>query len=303
MIRTQCAICDTDAWDWELYPETLGADAATYERFSARRIPDGVHYRLVRCRKCGLVRSDPILPDSELARLYQGSSLIYAEESTYAGATYARYLRECLDLLPTRDRLLEIGCGSGFFLERALAFGFAEVYGVEPSREALQHAAPAVRSRIQNEVFREGLFPPDHFSLVCAFQVFDHMADPNAVLQACRRILHPGCLALFINHDAGAWTNRILGERSPIVDIEHIYLYDQRTMARIFRKNGFQVLRVFSVTNSYPLYYWCRMAPLPANLKRKLLPRLKQSRLGRTILPWKAGNLGIVARSADAVQA
>lgn len=303
MIRTQCAICDTDAWDRALYAERLGADAASYERFSARRIPDGVHYRLVRCGKCGLVRSDPILPDSELARLYQGSRLTYAEESTYAGATYARYLRECLHLLQTRDRLLEIGCGNGFFLELALAFGFGEVHGVEPSREALQQAAPAVQCRIQNEVFREGLFPPNYFSLICAFQVFDHMTGPNAVLKTCRQILQPGGLVLFINHDAGAWTNRILGERSPIVDIEHIYLYDQRTMARIFRKNGFEVLRVFSIRNSYPLYYWCRMAPVPASLKRKLLPRLKQSRLGRMILTWRAGNLGILARPARAVRA
>jgi hypothetical protein len=125
----------------------------------------------------------------------------------------------------------------------------------------------------------------------------DHLTRPNEVLRACRVLLQPGGVALFINHDAGAWTNRILGERSPIIDIEHTYLYDKKTMARIFRKNGFEVLRVFPVRNEYPLAYWCKMAPLPSWLKTRLLPAVKRSRCGRWIAPMRAGNLGILARA------
>ena len=191
----------------------------------------------------------------QLANLRRGSSL--------RGGYYARYLRECLLQLPAIDRFLEIGCGNGFFLEHALACGFDEVHGVEPSSDAVDRAPEAVRGRIINDVFRDGLFPTGHFSLVCAFQVFDHLAHPNAVLKACRQILRPGgVVALFINHDIGTWTNRLLGARSPIIDIEHIYLYNQESMTRIFCKNGFEVLRVFPVEDSYPLYYWIRMAPL-----------------------------------------
>ena len=96
MIRTECAICESDAWDDELHTDRLGADAATYGQFSARRQPDRVHYRMVRCGKCGLIRSDPVLPEEELARLYCGSAFDYEEESGFARLTYARYLRESL---------------------------------------------------------------------------------------------------------------------------------------------------------------------------------------------------------------
>ena len=54
MVRTLCAICGTDRWDRLLYPESLGDQAATAQRFSARRTPDRVHYRIVRCGHCGL---------------------------------------------------------------------------------------------------------------------------------------------------------------------------------------------------------------------------------------------------------
>ena len=83
--------------------------------------------------------------------------------------------------------------------------------------------APTLRARIKNELFQAGLYPPGWFSLICGFQVFDHLTRPNEVLRTCRELLAPGGLVLFIHHDAGAWTNRFLGERSPIIDIEHTY--------------------------------------------------------------------------------
>ncbi|HLY62076.1 MAG TPA: class I SAM-dependent methyltransferase [Terriglobia bacterium] len=297
MIHTLCAICESDTSDDELYADRLGADAATYGRFSARRQPDRIHYRMVRCRKCGLIRSDPVLPEEELGRLYRGSAFTYEEESGFARLTYARYLKEAMPLFNGRARMLEIGCGNGFFLEKALELGFAEAHGVEPSREAVESAPPAVRNRIKNDLFQEGMFPPGWFSLICGFQVLDHLTRPNEVLRTCRAMLEPGGVALFINHDAAAWTNRILGERSPIIDIEHTYLYDKKTMARIFRKNGFEVLRVFSVRNEYPLAYWWKMAPIPGWLKAGLQPALKRSRFGRWVVSMKAGNLGILARA------
>jgi len=302
MIATRCAVCETDAADLEVYSDTLDANAATRERFSARRTPDRVHYRMVRCKNCGLLRSNPILSDEELAGLYRDSSLTYEEEAAFARRTYSRYLLECLavfapDIVPAEARLLEIGCGNGFFLEDALSRGFSEVAGVEPSREAVEMASPAVRPVIVNDIFRDGLFPAHHFDVICAFQVFDHVAHPNDVLRVCRQSLRPGGVALFINHDVGAWTNRLLGARSPIIDIEHIYLFNADTMQRIFEKNGFSVLDVFPVENTYPLHYWMKMAPLPSSWKQKAIPALRTTGLGRMELSWRAGNLGLFARN------
>jgi len=296
MIETTCAICEDAAADEEVYRARLGDAAATFDRFSARRAPDRIHYRVLRCRRCELLRSSPVFDESELARLYAGSKVTYGSEADFAGATYAKYLERCLPLLDRKGSLLEIGCGHGFFLERALDLGFAQVCGVEPSRHAIEIASPRVRGHIRNDLFHAALFPPSSFDIVCAFQVFDHMSRPNEVVQACRRVLKPGGLALFINHDAGAWTNRLLGERSPIIDVEHTYLYNRETMVRMFRKHGFQVEQVFAVRNSYPLYYWCQMAPLPAPVKQGLLRHLKQSPLGKKTISWNAGNLGLIAR-------
>jgi len=266
--------------------------------FSARRLPDRLHYRMVRCQQCGLLRSDPILPAADLARLYESSNFTYETEAEFARATYRAHLERALPLVRERHRLMEIGCGSGFFLREALQLGFKEVWGVEPSSEAVGKAADDVRTNIRQGLYDQQTFPANHFDVICGFQVLDHVPDAAALLAACRKDLKPGGLALFINHDCGGFSNRLLGELSPIVDVEHTALFDKRTMRHIFEKCGFRVHEVFSVRNTYPLSYWTKLAPLPRALKSPLLSLLTSIPVGKIPITLNAGNLGIIALKA-----
>jgi hypothetical protein len=111
--------------------------------------------------------------------------------------------------------------------------------------------------------------------------------------------LKPGGHILALNHNVGAWSARLLGERSPIVDIEHTYLYSPATMRAIFAKAGFTDARVRSVRNTYSLAYLAQLAPLPAMIKARVLPSLRSSLAGRTRLTVPLGNLCLIARKPD----
>ena len=292
---TLCPICETDRQDREVYRANFDPGKLDEQVFSARRLPDRLHYRMVRCAGCGLLRSNPILPLGTLERLYAGSHFTYASEAEFTRRTYARYLERALPFVPARQRLVEIGCGNGFFLEEALAHGFLDVAGVEPSKEAAEQASERVRGKIVAGLYSRESFPREHADLVCAFQVFDHVPNQASLLEAVREHLVPGGVALFVNHDAGALSARLLGERSPIVDVEHTALFDQKTMRRIFEKKGFSVKETFAVENTYPLGYWTRLAPLPRPLKSVTLGFLEATRLARVPVSLKAGNLGLIA--------
>ena len=297
--HTRCPICETDGSDRELYAMNFRPQDLNGEVFSARRLPDRLHYRMVRCQRCGLLRSDPILPIRALARLYESSRFTYETEARFARATYRSYLEHALPLVRQRSRLMEIGCGSGFFLREALRVGFQEVWGVEPSTEAISKADDDVRRTIRPGLYARDTFPANHFDVICGFQVLDHTPDPAGVLLACIKDLKPGGVALFINHDCGGLSNRLLGELSPIIDVEHTVLFDKRTMRRIFEKCGFVVQEVFSVRNTYPLSYWTKLAPLPRALKSPLLSLLDSVALGQIAVTLRAGNLGIIATKAQ----
>lgn len=296
LLATRCAICGTDGGAKELHPANFAPDAFNSATFSARRLPDRIRYRMVRCDRCGLVRSDPVAPAGVLAALYAQSAFTYGAEVVSLRATYARYLARLARYGARKGALLEIGCGNGFVLEEALAQGYALVTGVEPSADAVRKADPAIRERIVCDVMRPGLFEPGTFDVICLFQVFDHIADPGALLDECFRALRPGGVMLCLNHNIRAISARLLGARSPIIDIEHTYLYSPTTIARIFADHRFQIAHVGPVFNTYPLHYLARLMPIPDGPKHKALGWLRKNSLGAIRLSVPLGNLYLVAR-------
>lgn len=293
---TRCAICGTEGNAVELYPANFDFAAFNADIFSARRLPDGLHYRLVTCATCGLVRSDPVASTETLARLYERSVVTYGDEVPDLRYTYGRYLSRLAHFSSRRESLLEIGCGNGFFLLEALAQGYTDVRGVEPSSSAIAQADPQVRSQIVCDLMRPGLFAPDTFDVVCLFQVFDHVPEPGAVLDECLRVLRPGGLLLCLNHNVTALSARLMKERSPIIDIEHTYLYSPPTISRMASDHGFQIGEVGSVYNRYALRYLVRLLPLPSGLKQSLLKLLASSLLGGVRVSVPLGNLYMIAR-------
>lgn len=295
LLATRCALCHSDDDGVEIYPSTLRDHAFTETVFSARRLPDRVHYRMVRCRTCGLVRSNPVASPERLDELYAGSSFHYGDEVPGIRRTYGRYLRRLEKYGVRKGRLLEIGCGNGFFLQEALAQGFSDVRGVEPSGEAIALADPAIRDRIVHGVMRPGLFETEQFDVICMLQVFDHLANPGEVLDTCHKVLRPGGLMLCVNHNVEAASARLLGERSPIVDVEHTYLYSPSTMRDLLEQHHFAVQEVVPVLNSYSVRYLIRLVPLPMHLKRKVLSLVDRTFVAGISLRVPLGNLSLVA--------
>lgn len=299
LIPTRCAICGTEGNAVELYPANLDFEAFNPSVFSARRLPDRIHYRMVKCLVCGLVRSDPVASPGLLAQLYAQSTFTYCSEVPNLRRTYGRYLSRLDRYGVEKDALLEIGCGNGFFLEEALVNGYRTVRGIEPSQTAIDQANPRVLGQIVCGLMGPGVFEPEQFDVICLFQVFDHIPDPSGLLDECFLLLRSGGFMLCINHNIDAVSARFLGERNPIIDVEHTFLFNPSTMARLFQVHGFKVRRQGLVWNTYNFFYLTQLLPLPVSGKRWFLDRLKGKSLGKLRLSLPLGNLFLVAQKPD----
>lgn len=298
MSFTTCILCGTNDHATELYPRTYTSDDMNPHVFSARRQPDSVHDTILRCATCGLVYAKTLVEPEVLASLYHASRYTYDDTEQYIRRTYGRYLRKLLrgeNRDPALLSYVDIGCGNGFMLAEAMTLGMTDVAGVEPSADAAAQASPSIRPRITQGMFTARLLGRT-FDILTCFQALDHIQDPVSFLSECFAALRPGGSVLFINHNIASWTARVLGERCPMIDIEHTYLHTPHTMRLLFSRAGFEDISVFSVRNDYPLSYWLHLAPLPRACKLCLGRLLLILRMNDVVLPLRAGNLGLIAR-------
>lgn len=297
LIPSACAICGTTENSKEIYPANFELDAFNPEIFSARRLPDRIHYRMVECKNCKLLRSDPVADSDTLLQLYTKSTFSYEKQIDYLRVTYGRYLDIAKKHTPHAKSLLEIGCGTGFFLEESLKHGFEDSWGVEPSIDAASKAPSGIREKIITDFMRDGLFPsPKKFDVICLFQVLDHMPQPVETLKACRELLSEDGVLLIFNHDIKAWSAKLLGESSPIIDIEHTYLYSTETLSSILNTAGLEPLEQGSAWNDYDISYLTKLFPFPKLIKKFLLRFLKWTLLGHIPVRVPLGNLYSISK-------
>jgi 2-polyprenyl-3-methyl-5-hydroxy-6-metoxy-1,4-benzoquinol methylase len=115
---------------------------------------------------------------------------------------FSAYKRACLERLgaPSAEPLLDYGCGIGN-VTRALAEGFREVHGFDPSAESLKVA----RERVPSATFHASIeaVPAGYFSSAVLSGVLHHVPRPErpGVLAAVRDKLRPGGRLFVFEHN------------------------------------------------------------------------------------------------------
>ena len=297
-----CALCHTNQFAKKLYDANVSPDDINPEIFSARRLPDRIHETIYRCEQCGLVYPEHLIDPALLSKLYEQSVYTYDSEETHITRTYARYVRKAFARLKNQPHPLsymDIGCGNGFMLTAAKEIGFEEAWGLEPSEHAIEKADPSIRGNIVKGMFSAEMFGDRKFDLITVFQTLDHIPDPVSFITDIYKILKPGGLVMCINHNIASLTARILGERCPMIDIEHTFLHTPHTMHLMFERAGYTDIDVFSVRNDYPVYVWLRLLPFPKGFKIGMITFLRKIFIGNIIIPVYPGNLGLIGRKPD----
>lgn len=289
-----CPICGRDAGYRVKYPQQIYKQDLD---FTARKTPRHSHFRMVECLKCGLVYSSPIFPEENILQFYRESDFLDEQQLQHMAQDYLEHFRSALNIFGKATRLLEIGCGNGFFLKELERYNISEIIGVEPSKTAVKRASPGVRSYIINDNFHEKLFDKEYFDMVCIFQVIDHVVDLNYFLKNIHRVLRKGGIFLSINHNIRSWFPKLLGKKSTMYDIEHIHLFDLSTMTKILEKHNFEPLVVKNIKTSYCLDYVIKMFPLlPNKMKENLLSVLSSRSINNFCFQVSIGNMVAISK-------
>ena len=219
------------------------------ERLRFREEP----FRVVECRRCGLVYVTPRLPPEALHEMYQDEywSSERAREFGYAGylggaRNYLRTYRLRRQVITARrpepGSVLDVGCAAGFFLATMAELGWRTT-GLEISARMVAYATgelglPDVR---RGDLLSVDL-PPRAFDVVTLWDVIEHLEDPRAHLARAREALaDDGLLVLETQNVASAFA-RLLGRKwQHYKHEEHLFHFDPRSLGRLLEGAGFRV--------------------------------------------------------------
>lgn len=200
----------------------------------------------VRCEACGTVLVSP-LPSPEVVRAtyldpeYHGDLEASEERMRAEARARARVLeaRGC-------RRVLEVGCGAGFFVEALLELGL-DAEGVDPGPQAQRAAARGLPIR---PIWLADHAPAEPYDGIALFEVIEHLPAPLEVLAQCRRWMRPGGTLALSTPSASGLPARLLGRRFPMLcPPNHLEVLSRRGVQALLERAGFRALRWDSFSN------------------------------------------------------
>lgn len=141
-------------------------------------------------------------------------------------------------------RVLDVGCGEGFFLEAAARHG-ARTYGVEIVERAIRLARRRVPDAGIVAAAGESVpFPDGAFDIVTCLGSLEHFADPAAGAREVARLLGPGGRALIVvpNRRFVGWVVR--GRAGTEQQAASELLLDRDAWKDFLEKQGLKVVAV-----------------------------------------------------------
>ncbi len=211
-------------------------------------------YHLVRCSHCGLAYiADPPDPDA-LAAMYQG-------EANYHSALHDPASREFAKMAGVADahlaftrqwastgRLIDIGCSTGLFLDKAARAAF-EASGVEFSRRSAQFARDQFGLTVHEGDINALGSETEAYDIVTMFDVIEHVRDPAGDIAAVHRLLKPGGLFIVSTPNIDGLFPKsshplagLLGYWPHPEPPWHLYQFSVKTLSAMLEKAGFACL-------------------------------------------------------------
>lgn len=115
-----------------------------------------------------------------------------------------------------KQKLLDIGCGAGLFLDFFWSCGF-DLTGLDQNPDLLARARDKMGGRVDLHLGRADHLPFDdrEFDYASIMTVLEFMDDPGAVLREAARVARKGILITFLNRSSlHGWSARLSSKTS-----------------------------------------------------------------------------------------
>jgi len=221
---------------------------------------------IVKCKKCGLIFAIPQPSEEEILSRYE-SPLFFNEYLKNFHATYKEYdfqfiekhYRIFLDLIRKLyfpgAKLLDVGCGAGFFLKAAIKEGW-QGEGVEISNLAANYAENIVKIPIHRGSLESLSIPDESYDLITMLDLLEHLLNPLGTLQTAYRLLKKGGYIFACTPEFHSLSRLYLGKSWAVLSpAEHLFYFTSRSLSYLFKSACFKIKGIYNLLIFNPTYF------------------------------------------------
>jgi len=213
----------------------------------------GEMFDIVRCKSCGYAQTLPQPDELTIGKYYETDDYVSHSE-TRKGIVNKLYLlirkfsvRKKVDLVkqiaPDTKSLLDVGCGTGFFLSHCKAQGW-NVTGVEQSNIARRKAEERIDATIYSSI-DEVIETGKTFDVITLWHVFEHLFDINKSLDQLKSMLNRGGVLILALPNPCSKDARVYGKDWAAFDVpRHLSHFSPQSIRLLTEKHGMKVKKI-----------------------------------------------------------
>ena len=209
-------------------------------------------FQIVSCGTCGFTFTNPRPENSDLDKYYCSEmyishtnknrglfNLTYQTIRKYA----IRKKLALLDKITIKGTHLDIGCGTGEFLNACKEAGY-KTKGIEPSKLARNQAETNYNLNVNENTDLE-IFKKDEFTSISMWHVLEHIPDLKKTIKELNRITKINGKLLIAVPNIESWDADYYKQHWAAWDVPiHLWHFSKKSIKNLFEHNGFKLVKV-----------------------------------------------------------
>lgn len=228
-------------------------------------------YRLYRCSRCALVRTDLGATYDTFVRRFYSREYFEGDPTRSAYSDYehdkpliVRNMRKFLSFIKRHKiegRLLDVGCAFGYFVELAQSHGY-EAYGFDASVHATKEARVLLGTeKIKHGTVRSVSYRKKSFDVISLFDVFEHLDTPLLDMKKITTLLADDGIVILATGDTQSLAAKILKRRwTFFIPPQHLYFFNKKNVTMLLREAGLEPVSWYRVGKWLSLGYVLHLA-------------------------------------------
>ncbi len=233
---TQCPVCGHSHFSPVLKPKDHTVSQKTFQ--------------IVGCAKCGFLFTNPRPSASDIGQYYESTeyishhdeakdlmSVVYNKVRNYTTQQKIKLLNQAT---VQKGHLLDVGCGTGFFLSKAKEAGW-QVSGTEPDTQARTSAQGRVGENVYENI-SDTVFSALRFNAITMWHVLEHVHTLSETLDWLYDHLAPEGKLFIAVPNPESDDARQFGENWAAYDVpRHLYHFSKNALENLAKAHHFKV--------------------------------------------------------------